>query len=78
MTSAEMIADQQRAFAAARGRDPVWGYTIVWGLRKVSAVGFPTRGEMEAARAEEFNRIREMGWTPPRWWQFWRGGDTRP
>jgi hypothetical protein len=31
----------------------------------------------EAAR--EVIRLAEKdGWTPPRWWQFWRWNDTRP
>ena len=36
--------------------------------------GYPTA---EAAAAKAFHDAREFGWTPPRWWQWWRKGDTR-
>lgn len=34
--------------------------------------------ESEAeARREAFRIARKNGWTPPRWWQWWRWGDTQ-
>jgi hypothetical protein len=29
------------------------------------------------ARHAAINAARELGWTPPRWWQWWRRKDTR-
>lgn len=29
------------------------------------------------AQREVTDWARSAGWTPPRWWQFWRWGDTR-
>lgn len=56
-----------------------FGYQVVWnrnpGERAVyEESGFETRDEMYAARDE---LLREIGWTPPRWWQYWRWDDTR-
>ena len=53
------------------------GFSIRWGDRTISAEGFFTRAEMEAARNEEFDDMASNGWTQPRWWQFWRSHDTR-
>jgi hypothetical protein len=34
-------------------------------------------GSLEAARWEALQMAKAFGWTPPRWWQFWRWNDTR-
>ena len=31
---------------------------------------------MEEAREQAIDLARGDGWTPPRWWQWWRRGDT--
>lgn len=36
--------------------------------------GFPSR---EAMREERTALLREICWKPPKWWQWWRWGDTR-
>ena len=54
------------------------GFSIRWGDKTISASGFESREAMEAARAAEFASMRELGWTPPRWWQLSRRRDTRP
>lgn len=52
------------------------GYTVVYdgGNARVHACGFDTREEMERERAD---CLKQVGWTPPRWWQWWRWNDTR-
>jgi hypothetical protein len=32
----------------------------------------------EEAVAEAIKLAKRYGWTPPKWWQFWRWSDTRP
>ncbi|MFE1601308.1 hypothetical protein [Methylobacterium sp. ID0610] len=55
------------------------GATIRWssrghGTAQVTTGGYATREEATAAAV----RIAmEKGWTPPRWWQFWRWRDRR-
>lgn len=39
-----------------------------------SVDGQPTREEAQRICIEA---AIEGGWTPPRWWQWWRWGDTR-
>jgi len=31
----------------------------------------------EHVRKLAIDSAKEMGWTPPKWWQFWRWDDTR-
>lgn len=31
----------------------------------------------EEARRDAINSAKRLGWTPPRWWQWWRWDDTR-
>lgn len=55
-----------------------YSYTIKWTLwsgesQTVSERWFDTLEEMEAARRETAKRI---GWTPPKWWQYWRWLDS--
>lgn len=40
----------------------------------VSVNGFET---LEEARAAAVRSAKDSGWTPPRWWQWWRWEDTR-
>ena len=51
-----------------------YGQVVSWspslGIRlSVSVIGFETR---EDARREAIKQAKELGWTPPRWWQWWR------
>ncbi len=59
-----------------------YGYSIHWTQfdgtkQRVSAEWFDTLEEMERERAEAFKTLKKVGWTPPRWWQWWRWNDTR-
>jgi hypothetical protein len=50
----------------------IWGecYTVeVWGCACCSTREDVTRDALTVARL--------AGWTPPRWWQWWRRNDTR-
>lgn len=62
-----------------RLRGKTFGRQIVWtefGGDKVSVAVSGCADHQEAF--EEALRLATMdGWTPPRWWQFWRWGDTR-
>jgi hypothetical protein len=56
-----------------------YAQTIEWTNRKgefcsVTVYDHATPG---AARHAAINAARELGWTPPRWWQWWRWKDTR-
>lgn len=53
------------------------GYWIRWGDLTLHGEGFPSRDEMETARAAMFDELEKDGWTQPKWWQFWRRADTR-
>jgi hypothetical protein len=64
----------------SRGQLPLHGYQIRWterwdspGATTIGERGFRSRAEMEKARAETIKRI---GWTPPKWWQWWRWNDS--
>lgn len=52
------------------------GQQISWTLRNgtsfVTVHDYPSR---EAALAAAIESARAFGWTPPRWWQWWRWGD---
>jgi hypothetical protein len=52
------------------------GQEIIWshfGSREsVTVGGCDTR---EEAMREALKLAKESGWTPPRWWQWWRWGD---
>lgn len=56
-----------------------YGQTIVWSHWD----GTQTRISVDDCATPEFAIERAMfaarihGWTPPRWWQWWRWNDTR-
>lgn len=63
-----------------KSMDIGWDYSVRWrtlsGEKRVVYVsGRATRMQ---AKAEAINLARSLGWTPRRWWQFWRWGDSRP
>jgi hypothetical protein len=56
-----------------------FGQTIRWtefgGIEHALTVnGFMTPG---AATRAAIDAAKELGWTPRRWWQFWRYSDTK-
>lgn len=56
-----------------------YGQTIKWTQWDGTKHAF-TVSECESweeARAIVVEWATERGWTPPKWWQFWRWGDTR-
>ena len=58
--------------------DPSWGQEIRWTHRGgnisiTSSSGHPTE---EAARAKALEKAQLFGWTPPKWWEYWRWNDT--
>ena len=51
-----------------------YGQTIVWGNRNsISVNGCATP---EEAKQKAIEIAKRLGWTNPKWWQFWRAGDT--
>ncbi len=49
-------------------------WTTFWGARtQVSGGDFPSRAE---GIRETLAMASASGWTPPRWWQWWRWEDT--
>lgn len=58
-----------------------YSYTLVWTLPNgdrtiVESRRFDTREAMEEDRNWYLIRWKERGWTPPKWWQWWRKGDS--
>lgn len=56
-----------------------YGQTIKWTQLDGSTTTV-TVDDCETAKRAQDEAIRfaiECGWTPPRWWQFWRWNDTR-
>lgn len=55
-----------------------YSYTIRWtkldGTRHTLTVGWYSR--LESARYKCVLLAMKNGWKPPRWWEFWRIGDT--
>ncbi len=55
-----------------------YGKTIRWtdwlGSHVVSVDDCKTP---EEANTKVYEFAREQGWTPPKWWQWWRWGDSR-
>ena len=50
-------------------------YTDFWGCSTTCGVsGCPT---LEMAKKEALELAESDGWTPPKWWQWWRWNDTR-
>lgn len=78
-----LIGLAQPATAQSSYEDPVlveiasmrilYGQTIVWGKASFSVNGCLTP---EEARQKAIEMAKQAGWTNPRWWQFWRAGDT--
>ena len=44
----------------------------------IESIAFGTDLGLQEAINGALALAREHGWTPPRWWQFWRWGDSRP
>jgi hypothetical protein len=71
-------AGRQLMEAAMSDPNPEYGCKIVWhnfwrNRRMVHVSG----AERAAVEAEAIRCAINGGWTPPKWWQLWRLGDTR-
>lgn len=58
---------------------PVYGFAVVrtrfgGGVEKFEVNGCSSS---EEAVSKAYKWADESGWKPPRWWQWWRFGDTR-
>jgi hypothetical protein len=56
------------------GGKMTYGYEIRYGSTTASCDGCST---LEEARLEAIALAQLAGWTNPKWWHFWRWGDTR-
>ena len=56
-----------------------YGYRVIWTHRKEGRFSYSITNcdSREDARHEALVRMEELGWTPPKWWQWWRWGDTK-
>ena len=57
---------------------PSWGFEIKWTKRDgvisiASTKGHPNE---ESARLQALENAKNFGWTPPKWWEYWRWNDT--
>lgn len=56
-----------------------YGYSIEWTTRSGrQSVGVDGCSTAIKAYEKTVQFAKDCGWTPPRWWQFWRWSDTRP
>lgn len=70
--------NRQLAEAAMSDPNPVYGQKIVWHEFPNCRLMVHVSGtNMDHVRAEAIRAAKKMGWTPPKWWQFWRWSDTR-
>jgi len=55
-----------------------YGAKIVWHERRGTTCGVFVEGHNSerSARLECLRAARQFGWTKPKWWQWWRRGDT--
>ena len=53
--------------------------TIVWNDRGGrNELSVTSNHSYDAALEGVWRIARGMGWTPPKWWQWWRWRDSRP
>lgn len=55
----------------------IWTVPRKWGWSRYEVRVGPCKTFDEAAIAA-IDVVRKDGWTPPRWWQYWRWGDNCP
>ena len=60
-----------------------YGATVRWTRRngqvsEYRLTDFSNVGDLEVELKHIRRRIEREGWTPPRWWQWWRRHDTNP
>lgn len=62
------------------GWDAVYGYTIEYTepYGATGSISVNICKTKEEAQSECIRSALKGGWTYPRWWQWWRWGDTRP
>ena len=58
-----------------------WSVRIDWSGWKGEKEAITLTGDpgepLESVRKKAVDHATELGWTPPRWWQFWRWADTQ-
>jgi hypothetical protein len=59
---------------------PTYGLRIDWSNWKgeVQGIGVSNCDSWEEAYTRATAWATELGWTYPRWWEFWRWFDSRP
>ena len=53
----------------------LYGYRFTWRGHETSAFGFECKRASHESLAET---LVSWGWTPPKWWEFWRWGERKP
>jgi hypothetical protein len=53
---------------------PTYGQTITWHEASGNRSSFTVEGcaTPQEALSEAIRCAKSMGWTPPKWWQWWR------
>lgn len=56
-----------------------YGQSIYWTDRDGTVTRTTTKGHStpEDALRDALKQARAFGWTPPKWWQYWRWNDWR-
>ena len=54
-----------------------FGSTVMWTDRSgaCTVVTVSDCETLDEARRSAMHSAKSLGWTPPRWWQWWRWGD---
>lgn len=66
----EILAGGNTAHAQGHVWSPSPGHRLAFESKY-----YPSLEESEEAA---INALRSMGYTPPRWWQWWRWGENKP
>ena len=55
-----------------------YGFNITWRQKNgETSVTVRGRDTLEEAKQDCIESAKHFGWTNPKWWQWWRWGDTR-
>lgn len=74
MTTLDDLHQIQQALASNNG-NPIYGASIIWN-NGASAVHVQWYKTQRQAYIKAINAAKKMGYTIPKWWQFWRHSDT--
>lgn len=56
-----------------------YGQSVTWTdfNGNITRIEISGRSSMREAKRDALEHAKGCGWTPPRWWQWWRWNDTK-